>query len=364
MKIRIITHHTVHNHGALLQLYALMEILKKYDKTVCALDYYKNFDFLGDFANNKYNISIKSIPFYFGFLKEKGLKRTLFNIRKKIILDKFKKDFHMVGEYYSRCKDMHAVFIGSDEVFSIEPGLNPFFWGMGVPAKHIFAYGGCFGPTNLEFIREKHAVEYIKAGIERIECISVRDINSQEIIKDISGKEPIQVCDPVILYGYIREKEKFKKMISDNYLLIYAYDENMNDEKEIVKIREYAEENDLKVVSVGFYHKWCDKCINADPIHLLEWVWGAQCVVTDTFHGTVMSIIMNTQFATKIRENRNKLGYLLSEYGLEERELVDFTGIRDVFRNEIDFNRVNDLVEKKRKTGMCFIEHCMRKAKK
>src|SRR5699024_5817420 len=141
------------------------------------------------------------------------------------ILDKFKKDFHMVGEYYSRCKDMNAVFIGSDEVFSIEPGLNPFFWGMGVPAKHIFAYGGCFGQTNLEFIREKHAVEYIKAGIERIECISVRDINTQEIIKDISGKEPIQVCDPVILYGYIREKEKFKKMISDNYLLIYAYDE-------------------------------------------------------------------------------------------------------------------------------------------
>lgn len=363
MKIRILTHHSVHNHGALLQLYALMKVLKRYDKTVCALDYSKNYDFLGAFADKKYNISIKSIPFYLGFLKEKGLKRTLFNIRKKNILDRFKKEYHMVGEYYSRCKDMNAVFVGSDEVFSIEPGLNPFFWGMGVPADHVFAYGGCFGPTDLEFIREKHAEEYIKAGIERLDRISVRDINSQEIIKEISGQKSIQVCDPVILYGYLREKETFKKKISDKYLLVYAYDENMNDEKEVVEIRKYAAKNHLKVVSAGFYHRWCDKCVNVDPIQLLEWICGAEYVVTDTFHGTVMSMIMNTQFATKIRGNRHKLGYLLSEYGLEEREVMDFSKMTDIFRKPIDFKRVNVLIEQKRKIGMSFIEHCMKDVK-
>ena len=58
MKIRILTHHSVHNHGAILQLYGLMQVLKKYDDTVCALDYKKNFDFLEDYADQKYNQSL------------------------------------------------------------------------------------------------------------------------------------------------------------------------------------------------------------------------------------------------------------------------------------------------------------------
>lgn len=359
MKIRILTHHGVHNHGAVLQLYALMEVLKRYDQTVCALEYSKNYDFLEDFADKKYNISIKSIPFYLGFLKEKGIKRTLFNIEKKAVLDKFKKKNRMVREYYSRCEGMDAVFVGSDEVFSIEPGLNPFFWGMGVPAKHVFAYGGCFGPTDLEMIKKRYAEEYIKAGIRRFERISVRDINSQNIIKALSEQEPQQVCDPVILYGYGKEKKQFKRKLEDKYLLVYAYDEHMNDAREIAAICDYAKKQRLKIVTAGFYHAWCDKCVNVTPIQLLEWIHGAECVVTDTFHGTVMSMIMNTQFATKIRGNRHKLGFLLEEYGLEKREIIEFSGLEDIFSQPIDFQRVNRIISQKRKEGMEFIEQCI-----
>lgn len=364
MKIRILTHHSVHNHGAILQLYGLMQVLKKYDDTVCALDYKKNFDFLEDYADQKYNISLKSIPFYMKFLKEKGIKRTIFNIGKKGLLDAFKRKKNLIGEYYSRCVALDAVFVGSDEVFSIEPGLNPFFWGMGVPAKHVFSYGGCFGPTDVDFIKKKYALEYIKAGINRFEKISVRDQNSQNIIFQLSGKKIDQVCDPVILYGYKKEKEDFKKPISEKYLLVYAYDENMNEQEEVYLIKKYAKEKNLKVITAGFYHKWCDQCVNVSPIQLLEWVLGAECVVTDTFHGTVMSMIMNTPFVTKIRGNRNKLGFLLKEYELEDREISNFSNLNAILSKQIDFKKLNDMMQKKREEGEKFISQCIQEIKK
>lgn len=361
MKIRILTHHSVFNHGALLQLYSLKKVLEKYDESVCALDYKKNYDFMAEFADLKYNISLKSIPFYMKYLCSKGAGRTLFNIRKKRILDRFKEENALVGEYYSRCKEMDAVFVGSDEVFSIEPGLNPFFWGMGVPVKHIFAYAGCFGPTDMDFIRTMYAEEYIRAGIARFDEISVRDTNSGDIISQMSGKNPKQVCDPVILYRFLNEKKNFKRAIKDRYLLVYAYDENMNNPEETKFICDYAKKENLKIVSAGFFHGWCDKCVNVTPIQLLQWINSAECVVTDTFHGTVMAMIMNTPFATKIRKNRNKLGNLLKDYGLEEREIKDFFSLDDILRNKVDFDSVNTIIDQKQKQGKDYIDMCIRK---
>lgn len=359
LKIRIITHHAVHNHGAVLQLYALEKVLSKYDSDVCALDYQKNYDFLDEDSNTKYNISIKSIPYYIGFLRKNGFSKTFFNVKKRGILESFKRDHAMVGEYYSRCKDLDAAFIGSDEVFSIETGLNPFFWGMGVPTDNCFAYAGCFGPTTLDFIREKHAVEYISAGIKRLSRISVRDKNSQCIISELSDSVPVQVCDPVILYGFSGEKEKFKRPMQDRYLFIYAYDNNMNDPEEVNSILKYAREHAFKVVTAGFFHKWCDKSVNVNPLELLQWIAFAECVVTDTFHGTVMSLVMNTPFATKIRGNKNKLGFLLDEYGCSDREIDDFDKLDNIFQNEIHFEEINKIISKKQKQGKEYIQSCI-----
>lgn len=363
MKLRIITHHSVHNHGALLQLYALRKVLSKYDSSVCALDYRKNMDFLPKYATEKYNISLRSVPFYLGFMMKKGVRRTLFNIKKRRTLNIFKKKNALVGEYYTRVSDVDAVFIGSDEVFSIESGLNTFFWGIGVPAKFSFAYAGCFGPTTIDFIQEKNAIEYIEAGIKHFNEISVRDMNSRNIICELSNKTPELVCDPVILYGFQRERKSFKRPYKEKYLLVYSYDENMNDEFEYKYICQYAKENKMKVITAGFYHKWCDKCINVCPIELLNWITFADCVVTDTFHGTVMSLIMNVPFAVKIRSNRNKLGFLLEEYEVLDREIHSFSEIPIILSKEMSFENINRIIFSKQELGKAYIDRCIKKIK-
>ena len=234
MKIGIITHYDVHNHGAQLQLYALSTELRQMGNEAQALQYKKNYDFLEQGIENKYSISIKSIPIYVKYLLKKGFKRTLYNIRKRKVLNKFRDNEKLNGEYYSKATNLDATVIGSDEIFSIEPGLNPWFWGMGIPCDHIISYAASFGPTTLSFIKKKRAEEFIEAGAKRIDKISVRDQNSKDIINTFSSKEVSLVCDPVLLHDFTKERQCNKaKKGNKKYCVVYSYDDNMNDEETV-----------------------------------------------------------------------------------------------------------------------------------
>ena len=186
-------------------------------------------------------------------------------------------------------------------------------------------------------------------------AISVRDVNSQSIVRELCGIEAQLVCDPVILYGYEEEQKEFIPT-EKNYIAVYAYDNRMNDDDEVSRIREYAKKRNLKIFSVGYYHKWCDKCIDASPVELLGWIRNAELVVTDTFHGSVMSIICNTPMAVKLRGNANKLAYLLSEYGLSDRIMDSFDSLEKVAGNTVNFENVNNLLIEKRAESLSFLK--------
>ena len=81
MKIGIITHYDVHNHGAILQMNALIKVLKKnFGIEAQALQFDKNYDFLGRELKAKYEIGIKSVGIYLKYLFDRGLKIFIFNV--------------------------------------------------------------------------------------------------------------------------------------------------------------------------------------------------------------------------------------------------------------------------------------------
>ena len=359
-KAGIITHYDVHNHGAHLQLYALSKVLEKFGYEAKALRYKKNYDFMEENASLKYNISFASIPMYLKYLLSKGFCRTLYNVKKRNALRSFRKEQMLIGEYYSHAENLDFVAIGSDEIFSIEPGLNPCFFGMGVPCKKVISYAASFGSTTEDLIKDKCAEEFVSAGLNHISKCSVRDENSRNIVNSFTGTEPPIVCDPVILYGYeteiLRSKKK-KKTNKSKYILVYSYDNTLNEEENVSKIRAYAKKKGLKLYSVGFYHKWCDKNINVDPLDIFDWFVGAEEVITDTFHGAVLSIVTNSTMFVKLKPtNRNKLLWLMKEYGLEDRVLDDFSELRLVAEKNIDFSIVNAIVEEKREYSLSYLK--------
>jgi hypothetical protein len=297
------------------------------------------------------------------YLISKGVGRTLYNVKKRSILRKFRTNQKMVGEFYSRAEALEAVVIGSDEIFSIEPGLNPCFFGMGVQCDKVISYAASFGSTTMEYIQEKRATEFVGAGLKHISYRSVRDENSLNIVEALTGEKPSLVCDPVILYGYLDEVKEARskdKISKDRYILVYSYDNTMNEPDNVAKIRDYAKSKGLRLYSVGFYHKWCDKNINVDPLDIFDWFVGAEEVITDTFHGAVLSIVTNSNMYVKLKStNRNKLLWLMKEYCLEDRVLDDFSSLAEISGKTIDFESVELRVKERREYSLDYLREAL-----
>lgn len=354
MDIGILTYYGVHNHGAVLQANGLQQVLKNMGHNVRFLSFERSYEYISAEQTKKYKLGLSSIPFYFKYMLEKGAGNILYNYKKRNTLKAFRSSVFNLDTSYDAFQG-DAVVIGSDEVFSLEIGYNPMMYGYGLKAKKVASYAGSFGPTTLKEIEQKGKTDAIKHGFEQFNAISVRDQNSQSVIKELCNKEVPLVCDPVILYGYKNEMNQFKPSVQ-GYIVIYAYDNRMNDAAEVQAIKAYAKERGLKIYSVGYYHKWCDRNIDASPVELLGWIRNADLTITDTFHGSVISIICNTPMAVKLRDNANKLAYLLSEYGLSDRIMDSFNDLGKVTKLFIDFEDVNRRLEEKRMASLQYLK--------
>ncbi len=356
-KIGIITHYDVHNHGALLQLTALTRVLAMHGVEAKALRFDKNYDFMGHALKAKYDVSIKSLGIYLRYLKDKGFGCTKYNYQKRKTLNRFKVSAGIIGDYYSESPLLDAVIVGSDEVFALHTGPTPVFFGHCLPTDNVFSYAGSFGPTTYADICNLHSTAFVKSGIEAMKYVTVRDANSASVVRQLIDNEPPIVVDPVLLYGYKKEISEMGSPSYKNYLLVYAYDNRMNSKEEVDAIRKYASSRGLKTLSPGFYHDWCDYNVNVDPITLLSYFKNAEEVLTDTFHGSVMSLITGAKLAVKTREsNHFKLRNLLLEYGLEDRIFQAWEDLDSVMSPNIDYDRVNVEIERRRADSMIHLD--------
>lgn len=101
-------------------------------------------------------------------------------------------------------------------------------------------------------------------------------------------------------------------------------------------------------------------CKHSNPVELLRYFKSAKEVLTDTFHGSVMSIITNSNFAVKTRDNGNKLINLLEEYGLTSRIIKDFDTMSNVLSEGVDFSKVNEELKRRREDSMTFLDEMLK----
>lgn len=357
MKYGIITHYAVHNHGASLQLNALIKVLKKdFNIEAQALRFETNYDFADKSVKEKHQISIKSVGYFVNYIRERGIKLFLFNIKKKQLFSRFNAHENLIGESSKTSAPLDGVIIGSDEVFSLFAGPTPEFFGYNLPSKKVFAYAGCFGPTTIEDVKRVHCEDFVRNGLNSMAGLSMRDQNSIAIAKEYTGRDAELVVDPVILYGYKEELARLTNPGLPKYLLVYAYESRLNDPKEYQAILDYAHSKGMIVVCPGFYHKWADKNINTDPVELLRYFKYAACVVTDTFHGCVMSLITGADMAVIIRDNGNKLLNLMNEYHIEDRRIDQNWDLETIFSKRVDWNDVSSEITKRRADSMDYLK--------
>ena len=242
-----------------------------------------------------------------------------------------------------------TLVIGSDEVFNClqtnkDVGYSIELFGYNNNANRLISYAASCGTTTISGLEKYKVKDEISECLKKFNAISVRDNNSGEVVKNLTGNEPNFNLDPVFIYdfnGLIPNKVDI-----NNYIVVYAYSNRIG-YKEGKVIREFAKKNNKKLVCIGSVQNCCDICIKANPFEMLAYIKNADYIITDTFHGSVFSIKFNKKFATIIRNsNKEKLSDLLNRFNLSNREVTDMNDLEEILTKEIDFKPVNEFLTK------------------
>lgn len=350
------------NYGSFLQAYALKQLL------------------LHNGIDEVYFIDIipgKQLPGFERKKIEKGLlafvKRVLYvlfsgklvtKIKDRNFTRKYTKNivssYPVLGLDKEPLKEIDIVIIGSDEVFNCcqvtDWGYTTQLYGDIPEIKQIISYAGSFGHTTYEQLLDYNIDQEIGKTMKKMSAISVRDQNSCQIVEKITGIKPEVHLDPVLIYGYENEIAVSKTQYPEPYVIIYSYPKRINDKNEIKEMVTFAKSKNLKLVSIFCRHDWCDKLAIPDtPIDVLAWFKGAQYVITDTFHGSVFSIITKRNFCTIIRNgNSQKITSLLQTLNLEDR-IITSQAIAVTLDKSIHYSPICDIIEREKQQATAYL---------
>ena len=191
---------------------------------------------------------------------------------------------------------LDCLVIGSDEVFNCiqknsNVGYSLELFGKDNCAKKLITYAASFGNTTLEKLQKYGKVNEIGILLRKFDAISVRDINSGTIIEELTGRIPAYNLDPVLTYDYMKCCDKIPQIkIEEKYLILYAYAGRISND-EAKWIAEYAKKKKLKIYAIGGIQKCADQFVDCSPFEVLAYFRNAEEVITDTFHGSIFSII-------------------------------------------------------------------------
>lgn len=352
-KIGIMSMQRIRNYGSFMQAYGLKTTIENISK-----DYQVEFvDFEpGDSLVNDQVVD----KIYDSDFKQK-LHKKVINVIFAIKYKLFWLPKYLKVNKYNEGLDISTLIIGSDEVFNCtQPGKRIGFskdlFGEKHKNSNVISYAASFGYTNIDRLKKYKIDTDIKDMLSKnFSNISVRDNNSMEIVKKLTNLEPFLNLDPVL----ISNVDKFAngKIKDSNYIIIYSYACRISKE-EGEQIKEYAKSNGKKIISIGTYQECADKTITPDPFKMLNYFKNADGIITDTFHGTIFSIIFNRKFVTLIRNsNSNKLVDLLNRLKLENRIVNNLKDLKNNLNKEIDYKITNKIIENERNNAINYLKN-------
>ncbi len=363
MKIGILSMQRVINYGSVLQAYSLKNILENIsEEEVEFIDIdrsemvsiHGNVTTKADYTKSQY--SIQSAPWL-----------CIRKIKHKYLRKKYErsiKDFQndtLKLTYQNKNKQYDLVVIGSDEVFIAVDHICLQLYGKVNNAKNIITYAAASGVAEYKNIG-KDVLPEIQKALANIAHMSVRDVHTFNYISKMYQGVILEHVDPV-LAGDLRFREH-KKVSLQKYMVVYAYAERISNIEEIKAIKDFARRRNLKIVCIGGQQLWCDKFIVVDPLTMLDYFYNAEYVVTDTFHGTVFSIINRCRFAVLMRESNKYKIHDLLEKTETNRQLVDhLDNLPNILEQEIDYKKVDAILDKERKRCISYLEDCVKEYK-
>lgn len=93
------------------------------------------------------------------------------------------------------------------------------------------------------------------------------------------------------------------------------------------------------------------------PFELLKAFQNAECIVTDTFHGTLFGAKFGKRMAVLIREsNQNKLEDLTQRLQIQSHVITDISQLNTVLKKELDKKKIGEILGLEREKSLKYLK--------
>lgn len=375
MKIGILTQPLHDNYGGLLQAYALKEVLQSMGHEVIIINrrfekapIWKVYLFIAKSLLKRRKLSPNI--FLRQELRDQVSKETR-QFREKYIpnLSELITDQNGMEELNSMGFDAYVV--GSDQCWrpKYSPSIRNYFLDFAIKDNHVkrVSYAASFGVSHWEFTEEDTVA--CRELLQKFDTVSVREDSAIHLLDAcLNRKDAHHLLDPTMLlttemYAVITKMGKNRP--SARNLMVYILDKLPKKQFLVHRIEEKLQLDAFEVFPAKRLNeeKVTEKNI-ADFIYPnpSEWLRGfqnAKFVVTDSFHGTVFSILYNIPFITIGNKDRGlpRLESLLNMFTLMDRLVleIDEAKIDSLINKDIDWQRVNKKLEEERDKAKEFL---------
>lgn len=351
MKVAILSMQKVVNYGSFMQSFALRKIIESLGHECEYIDIEDGIQ-IGDLKRSKL-LYLKK--FYERFCNIHFVNNYKHH---KILTARFNNEFFEELGLLKRKYDTYdMVVIGSDEVFNFaQPtpwGFTEQLYGNVKESNNVISYAGSFGHTTVEKIDKYGVRSEIANALMSMKSISVRDTNSVAVVEELTGIQPVMNVDPVFLYDF---KPHLVDINSKDYIIVYTYPSRISNKHEVDAIVSFARKHNKKLISLGFYFPWCDETITPHPFEVLSYFKNADYIITDTFHGTIFSLINNKKFCTLVRStNSQKLTSLLETMKQTNRIVNDIEHLEETLVSEICYDETNKIIMEEREKAIHYL---------
>lgn len=252
--------------------------------------------------------------------------------------------------------DKYDLFIaGSDQVWNPNFHFNSDFeFASFAPKSKRYSYAASIGVSS---ISDEHIGKF-KENLMGMEALSVREYDSAPLIRELTGREAMVHIDPTMLidrevYGTIEQLPP--QGMPSRYMFVYFLGNVPDDYWN--NINRLAEKLGLEVVELSECKG--TKYYNVGPQHFLYALNHADYICTDSFHGSVFSILFEKQFTIFTRTDNDvpmnsRIETLVATFGLEERVSADMD-VEQALK-KIDYAKVGEILERERSRAKEYLE--------
>lgn len=350
MKIAIITRHGIINYGSFLQTLAMQEVLNSLGHECTVIDYIRNDEHYLQLEKTllKHNDSwnkniIRKVIYYLSHQPSTVIAGRYFeSIRQKYL--NLTRRYSNKEDFYNYPVKADVYITGSDQVWGpVANGKVDGIYTLSFAKGPKLSYAASFGRENIDC----ETMSFFKKKLSAYSEITVREESAVSLLEKI-GISSKSVLDPTLLLGASYWKKFIKPIKNKRYVLIYQ----LHDSKILGEYaKKVAEEKSVQLVRISTSmhqfvrpgsFRWCP-----EVWEFLSYIKNADMLITDSFHGTVFSLIFNTQFVDVLPTNNTgtRISNILSRFGLSDRVLSE-SNSKELLHSTIDFAPVNDKLAK------------------